>query len=323
MLNQSIETVTGSSVFDLAANVADLRKQLEEVAGGKALIGVTAEGELANSPGVYRHWQSNYVPVRSDSGEITGIAAASIETTQQKKAEAALIQNEKLAAVGRLAASIAHEINNPLESVTNLLYLAKTSVEKSEIEEYLDIADRELRRASAITNQTLRFYKQSTKAVALTGEDLFSSVLSIYQGRLMNSKVSVEPRMRGQKPVEVFDGEIRQVLNNLVGNAIDALHPGGGRLLLRSREGTDWRSGSKGVILTVGDTGSGMPRQVLEKVFEPFYTTKGLGGTGLGLWVSKEIMDRHCGYIRARSSQKAGLNGTVFTVFLPFDAATR
>ncbi|MBB5061296.1 signal transduction histidine kinase [Granulicella aggregans] len=147
-------------MFDLAADVAGLRNQLEVVARGESLIGVSAEGELANSPGVHRHWHSNYVPVRSADGEVTGIAAASIETTQQKLAEAALMQNEKLAAVGRLAASIAHEINNPLESVTNLLYLAKTAQEKTDIEEYLDTAEIELRRASAITNQTLRFYKQ-------------------------------------------------------------------------------------------------------------------------------------------------------------------
>ncbi|RXH53973.1 PAS domain-containing sensor histidine kinase [Granulicella sibirica] len=323
MLNQSIETVTGTSVFDLAADVKALRNQLESVARGEALIGVSAEGELANSPGVHRHWHSNYVPVRSEDGEVTGIAAASIETTQQKKAEAALIQNEKLAAVGRLAASIAHEINNPLESVTNLLYLAKTTEEKSEIAEYLDTAEIELRRASAITSQTLRFYKQSTNPVAMTGEALFKSVLSVYQGRLMNSNVAVQERMRAQKTVEVFDGEIRQVLNNLVGNAIDALLPNGGRLLLRSREGTDWSSGDKGVIFTVADTGSGMPSHVLEKVFEPFYTTKGLGGTGLGLWLSKEIMDRHRGRIRVRSSQTPGSSGTVFAVFLPFEAATR
>ena len=323
MMNESIETLTGTCVFDLTGDLPDVRGQLEAVAGGKAFMGVTAQGELANNPGVLRQWQSDYLPVRSPDGEIIFIAAATIETTQQKKVEAALIQSEKLAVVGRLAATIAHELNNPLESVTNLLYLAKTSQEKSEIDEYLDTAERELRRASAITSQTLRFYKQSTNALTLTGEDLFSSVLSIYQGRLLNSNVTIHKRMRAQKPVEVFDGEIRQVLNNLVGNAIDALHPDGGRIHLRSREGTDWRSGSKGLTLTVGDTGPGMTHETQKRVFEPFYTTKGLGGTGLGLWVSKQIMDRHRGFLKVRSSQRRGVSGTVFTVFLPFEPATR
>jgi PAS domain S-box-containing protein len=323
MLGQLPEEVTGSSVFDLAADVASLRGQLETVARGESLIGVAAEGALANSPDLRRHWYSNYVPVRSESGEVTAIAAASIDTTQQKKAEAALIQTEKLAAVGRLAASIAHEINNPLESVTNLLYLARMAEGKPEMDQYLETAEQELRRASAITSQTLRFYKQSTKAVAMTGEELFHGVLSIYQGRLLNSKVTVEQSMQAHAPVEIFDGEVRQVLNNLIGNAIDALHPNGGRLLLRSREGTDWRSGRHGVVLTVGDTGPGMARETRARVFEPFYTTKGMGGTGLGLWVSQEIVRRHEGTISVRSSQRDGSNGTVFRVFLPYEAATR
>ncbi len=323
MLDHSVEELTGTSVFELAGDVKGLRAQLEAVARGESLIGVDAEGSLSNTPGVHRHWHSNYVPVRSADGEVTGIAGATIETTQQKLAEAALIQAEKLAAVGRLAASIAHEINNPLESVTNLLYLAKTAREKDEVEEYLETAEVELRRASAITNQTLRFHKQSTNALRLTGASLFSSVLSIYQGRLLNSGIRVQERMRDRRPIEVFDGEIRQALNHLVGNAIDALPPDGGRLLVRSREGTDWRSGAKGLVLTVGDTGSGIPTEIREKIFQPFYTTKGLAGTGLGLWVSKEIVDRHKGFIRVRSSRRPGRSGTVFTVFLPYEAARR
>ncbi len=323
MLGQPLETVTGTSVFDVANDVEGLRDQLEEVSRGKSFFGVAVEGELASSPGQYRYWQSNYVPVRAPNGDITGIAAATIEVTKQRKIEAALLLNEKLAAVGRLAASIAHEINNPLESVTNLIYLAKTSQDVTEIGDYLDSAERELRRASAITNQTLRFYKQSTSAQTVTCQDLFDSVLSIYQGRLLNSNVQVQQRRRARRPVECFDGEIRQVLNNLVANAIDALHPHGGRLLVRSREGTEWRSGAKGLVLTVGDTGTGMSRPVQDRVFEPFYTTKGIGGTGLGLWLSKEIMDRHNGVTKVRSSQRLDSHGTVFTIFLPFEPASR
>ncbi|MBB5061295.1 signal transduction histidine kinase [Granulicella aggregans] len=159
--------------------------------------------------------------------------------------------------------------------------------------------------------------------MVLTGESLFRRVLSIYQGRLSNAKVIVQERMRAERPIEVFDGEIRQVLNNLVSNAIDSLPPDGGRLLLRSRDGTDWKSGAKGIVLTVGDTGSGIPIEIQEKVFQPFYTTKGLGGTGLGLWLSKEIIDRHHGFIRVRSSLSPGPHGTVFTAFLPYQAVKR
>ena len=323
MLDEPLENLIGSSVFQLASNLPELRSQLEQVAAGASLIGVTQQGELSNSPGEYRYWQSNFVPIRSSHEEITGIAAASVEMTHQKKAEAALIQNEKLAAVGRLAASIAHEINNPLESMTNLLYLARMTKEPDMIQGYLDTAERELRRVSVISNQTLRFYRQSTKAQIVSCQELFESVLSMYQGRIVNSLVKVEKKIRPTRFVQCFDGEIRQVLTNLIGNAIDALHPNGGRLLLRSREGTNWNTGSKGVVLTIADTGAGMPQEVCKKIFDAFYTTKGIGGTGLGLWVSKEIMDRHRGTVTVRSSQKADAGGTVFTLFLPFEAAIR
>lgn len=264
-----------------------------------------------------------HIPDIDEAGHVRGVVIQGQDITDQKRAEVALIQSEKLAAVGRLAASIAHEINNPLESVTNLLYLARAAHNLGEVQEYLDVAERELRRVSVISNQTLRFYKQSTKPTAVTAEDLFESVLSIYQGRIVNSRVHVERRMRTGKAVECFEGEVRQVLNNLVGNAVDAMHPVGGRLLLRSRETTHPRTGERGLVLTVADTGRGMTSQVQKKIFDAFYTTKGIGGTGLGLWVSKEIADRHQGELRVRSSQEQHANGSVFTLFLPFAAVRR
>jgi signal transduction histidine kinase len=121
--------------------------------------------------------------------------------------------------------------------------------------------------------------------------------------------------------VVCLDGEIRQVLNNLVGNAIDAMAASGGRLLLRSREGTNWTSGAKGVVFTVADTGSGMRPETVARMFEPFFTTKGLSGTGLGLWVSHDIVQRHHGKLRVKSTSKQGQSGTVFTLFLPFDSS--
>lgn len=264
-----------------------------------------------------------HIPDLDELGRPRGVIVQGQDITERKRAEDALIQSEKLAAVGRLAASIAHEINNPLESVTNLLYLASLSETLAEAQGYVEMAERELRRVSVISNQTLRFYKQTTAPRAVTGEDLIESVLSIHQGKLLNSRIKVELRMRAKEPIRCFDGEIRQVLNNLVGNAVDAMHPGGGRLLLRSRATCDWKTAEKGIMLTIADTGAGMSEQVLEKVFEAFYTTKGIGGTGLGLWVSKEIVDRHHGSLRVRSTQRAGRSGTVFALFLPFIAVNR
>ncbi len=247
-----------------------------------------------------------------------GIVTFSRDISARRLASLALIQSEKLAAVGRLASSIAHEINNPLEAVTNLLYIARHSTDLPEIVRMLDIADQELRRVAIITNQTLRFHKQSSRPQSITCLDLFSTVLSMYEGKIKNAGVIVEKRKRANKPVRIFEGDIRQVLNNLVGNAVDAM-PRGGRLLVRSREGTHWTTGAKGLVLTIADTGIGIAPALLGKVFEAFFTTKGIAGTGLGLWISKEIVDRHHGALRLRSSEHPSHHGTAFTLFLPFD----
>jgi len=241
---------------------------------------------------------------------------------ERKRAEQALIQSEKLAAVGRLAASIAHEINNPLESVMNLIYLARQHAIDRDTQLLLDTADQEVRRISVIANQTLRFHKQASNPQAIPCFDLFRTVLSIYEGKLKNSNITVEKRLRSDQPIVCFEGDIRQVLNNLVGNAVDSM-PSGGRLLIRNRKGTDWTTGRKGLVLTVADTGCGISPGDVQSIFEPFFTTKGIAGTGLGLWVSQEIVIRHAGKLKVRSRQREKHCGTVFTLFLPFAAEAR
>jgi PAS domain S-box-containing protein len=316
------EEIVGRTLTEMAP-IEGLRELFEQVAAGMPVINYPLEGELVTRPGEHRYWTVSYFPVFAADGTVQAITAASLEITQQKKTEIALIQSEKLAVMGRLAASIAHEINNPLESLTNLLYIAGHSTDPDKIQDYIRVAERELRRVSAISNQTLRFHKQASSPRAITCKELFDSVLSLYQGRIVNSAIRIEDRSRSSEPVRCFDGEIRQVLSNLVSNAIDAMQPAGGRLLLRSREGTNWKTGQRGVALTVADTGSGISPTVLQRIFEPFFTTKDIAGTGLGLWVSSEIINRHNGSLRVRSTQKPGRSGTVFTIFLPFDAVTR
>ncbi len=245
------------------------------------------------------------------------------DITDRKRTEVALLRAEKLAAVGRLASSIAHEINNPLESITNLVYLARTAEDINQARKYLADVESELRRTSAITSQTLRFHKQSTRPMEVASADLFDNALGFLRSRIVNANVTVEKRNTSRRPILCFDGEMRQVIFNLIINAVDAMHPNGGRLLLRSRDGHDHSTGRPGLILTIADTGGGISSENLTRIFEPFYTTKGDAGTGLGLWISKEILERHRGYLHVRSSQRAGQTGTVFTLFLPFHAATR
>jgi PAS domain S-box-containing protein len=316
------EEVVGRTLTEMAP-IEGLKELFEQVLRGKPVVNHPLEGELVTRPGEHRYWTVSYFPVLAADGTVQAITAASLEVTQQRKAELALVESEKLAVVGRLASSIAHEINNPLESVTNLLYLAGNTKNPADVQDYIHTAQRELQRVAAITSQTLRFHKQSTKPLAVTCTELLNSVVSMYQGRIINARIQIEERYRTHRQVRCFEGEIRQVLSNLVNNAIDAMHPNGGRLLLRSRLGEDWSSGRRGLVFTIADTGAGIPPSALSRVFEPFYTTKGTVGTGLGLWVSQEIVKRHHGTLRFRSSRRDGHSGTVFTVFLPFDAVTR
>ena len=257
------------------------------------------------------------IPSSESSNREDQVAVFLTDLTSQKLAETALIQSEKLAAVGRLAASISHEINNPLEAVTNLLYLIRKEPELlPHTKNYLLLAESELARVSQIAAQTLRFHRQSTKAQAVTPSELIDSVVSLYQGRLANSGIEVVHDHGFATAVTCYEGDIRQVLNNLVGNAIDSMRTGG-KLVVRTRNAMCWKDGREGVRITIADTGHGMSRAVARRIFEAFYTTKGLNGTGLGLWISHGIVEKHHGRLDVRSKDNGAQTGTVFSLFLP------
>lgn len=310
------EQVLGRTLTEMAP-IPGLRELFEQVREGTPVVNYPLEGELISHPGEHRYWTVNYSPVRNADGTVRAISAASLEITQQKKAEKALIQSEKLAAVGRLASSISHEINNPLESVTNLLYLIATHPDLSpEVRAYVDLTQAEIARVSQIATQTLRFHRQAVSRTMVSAEQLVRPVLNLYQGRLMNCNVHLEAEFPDATRVNCLENEIRQVVSNLIGNAIDAMRTGG-RLRIRSHRATDLRNGRKGVRITVSDDGHGMSRETLARIFEPFFTTKDLNGTGLGLWISQEIVQRHQGLLMVRSSQDERFHGTVFSLFLP------
>ncbi len=256
-------------------------------------------------------------PILNEGGTVTGGVVAISDIDGQKRSEAALIQSEKLAAVGRLAASISHEINNPLEAVTNLLFLARQSQNlPAEVRSYLDTADGELGRVSQIVSHTLRFHRQSTRPRAVSAQELLEPTLGLYSGRLANAGITLHVQHRGTSSVTCYEGEIRQTLNNLVGNAIEAMRTGG-RLVIRTQDSSSWKTGEPGVRISIADTGYGMTPEVQKRVFEAFYTTKGINGTGLGLWISHGIVEKHRGMLHIRSSVKPEGSGTVFELFLP------
>jgi two-component system, NtrC family, sensor kinase len=247
------------------------------------------------------------------SRQVVLLFEARLKLLNVERAAAALMQTEKLAAVGRMASSMAHGINNPLEAVTNLLYLALHKVQDAEVAVWLAQADQELRQLSLIANQSLQFHKQLSVQQAITCLELIEDTLVAFRGRLTNAKIQVEKRMRAIEPVECSAGDIRHALGNIVTNAIDAMSQGG-RMMLRSRLGTNWTTGKSGIFLTVADTGSGMDAATDLRAFEAFFSTKGIGGSGLGLWIAAEIMQRHGGRIALRSRQG---KGTVAVLFLP------
>jgi PAS domain S-box-containing protein len=310
------EQVVGKTLTEMAP-IPGLRELFEQVRDGQHIVNYPLEGELVSHPDEHRYWTVNYSPVLAADGSVQAISAASLEITQQKRAETALIQSEKLAAVGRLASSISHEINNPLESVTNLLYLISTQQGlPSDVKTYVELTQAELARVTQIATQTLRFHRQSVKPSLVSGEQLVKPVLNLYQGRLMNSGVTVETEFGDSIKVSCLENEIRQVLNNLIANAIDAMRTGG-RLMLRSHRAVDAATGREGLRIVVADTGQGMSAATLARIFEPFFTTKELNGTGLGLWISAEIVERHKGRLTVRSSQHGRYHGTIFCLFLP------
>ncbi len=314
------EKILGHRITELAPlpGIEDLFRQ---VAAGNSIRNHIFEGELPSRAGEHRFWNVNYSPVFGSDGKVDAITAVIQEITHQKKAEHALVQSEKLAAVGRLASSISHEINNPLEAITNLLYLIMTSDDlPPELADYVLSAQSELSRVCQIATQTLRFHRQAVSATHVTARDLVEAVLNLYQGRLANSGIRVETSFLTSTPILCLENDIRQVLNNLIANAIDAMRRGG-RLVVRAHDATDLHpNGSgmrKGIRITIADTGHGMSPAVRARIFEPFYTTKELNGTGLGLWISSGIVERHHGRLTLRSTEHPVHHGTVFSLFLP------
>lgn len=260
-------------------------------------------------------------PLRNHKGEIIGSSGIARDITSQKRAEDTLRRNEKLATAGRLAAGIAHEINNPLEAVLNLLYLARRDPLRSE--QYLSAAEKEVQRVAAIAQQTLGLVRDASSPMTLSLAEILDDVLQLYGRKLSAKRIHVEKIYSGDTEIQGFPGELRRLFSNLVVNAVDAMAEGG-RLQLKVARSREWSDhGRTGVRITVADNGSGIPHEEIGHLFEPFYTTKGETGTGLGLWLSQGVVQKHDGRIRVRSSNHPPHRGTVFSVFLPDEISHR
>ncbi len=250
-----------------------------------------------------------------------GISIFFQDVTERRRAERLLRENEKLAVAGRLAASIAHEINNPLASINNLLYLLEIDEAQTEdSRKYISLAQQELRRVAHITVNTLQYFRPAALSAVASLQELTESVLAMFKGRIRLGGVSVVARFRPHLPLNCIASEMRQIVVNFLGNALDATPPDG-RIALRVRPSCHARTGEAGILLTIADTGCGMSRETLDHLYEAFYTTKESSGTGIGLWVSHDLIRKHRGQIlvRTREPGVSKHGGTVFEIFFPFD----
>ena len=245
------------------------------------------------------------------------------QMAQYSRAQEALRRSEKLAVTGRLAASIAHEINNPLEAVTNLLYLMRCNPTPEQLHAYLNDAEHELARVTEITKQTLRFYREPSQPVETELAAVVQSVLVLYNSRLISANINVRREILAPSVTVLSSpGELRQIIANIVGNAIDAMRLGGTLRVRVSVEKGHQPDRHHLIRLTIADTGSGIPPKIRSTLFEPFITTKGETGTGLGLWVTAEMLKKNGWSIQVHSSCGPNRSGTVFSILIPLSGET-
>ena len=299
---------------DLAAR---LDRQVQQVfATGQKLAD---EIPYTSPRGVAGYYEYILNPVIGADGTVELVVGSTRNLTERKLAEAALIKSEKLAASGRLAAALAHEINNPLQAITNLMALLGHSPQLDlQDQEYARLAMQELDRVAHLVRQSLGFYRESTLPSAMNMQEVLEGVLTLYRRHLEEKRITVTKWFRLDGPLESYPGDIRQVFSTLLLNAIDAMNRDG-RLVLRVSQSLNWRKSPPvdGVRITLADNGTGISADNRDRIFEPFFTTKGDRGTGLGLWVAQEIMQRLGGSIQVRSTTHPGKSGTCFTMFFP------
>jgi len=313
---QSFEQYKGNGWME-AVHPADRKSATAGISAAIAgLRPYQLEYRLRRHDGRYRCVLVRGVPVFREDSTVKEWVGTCTDIQDRKDSETALRKSERLALAGQMAASIAHEINNPLEAVINLLYLINMRSSDDETRHYCALAQRELTRVSEISGQTLRFYRKSSKPAETDVTELLDSLLRMFRPKFGRRNLKMQWDLRNGEKIQAFSNELRQVFANLISNAIDATPPGG-RIRVQSQPSMDYRDPARaGIRVTVADTGSGIPEAIRQRIFEPFVTTKGDAGTGLGLWVCADIVQRHGGFLRLKSKTTAP-SGTVFTIFLP------
>lgn len=296
-------------------DVSDIRADMERVLASAETF--HKQYRVVLPDGVIRWVEGQGRCQRDSRGSPNWLMGVVTDVTQRKRTEEVMLRAEKLAVAGRLAASVAHEINNPLEAVTNLLYLITLSHNAEDAHAHAHAALNELLRVSMITQSTLKFHRQQGMPKITMLSELIEGVIALFRPKLNAAGIKVEVQAVNEMAIECMSGEAQQIFTNLVSNAIEAMAQPG-RLTIRLRPSCDWRDRSvAGMRVTVGDSGVGMDRATTRRIFEPFFTTKPETGTGLGMWVVGQLAERHRGNVHVWSTQRYGSSGTVFSIFLP------
>lgn len=250
-------------------------------------------------------------PLIDSEGRIFGASKIAREITERKRLEKQVMDSEKLAATGRMAATVAHEINNPLDAVLNLIYLARTSGSLAEARSHLSTAETELERVAHIARQTLGYYRDDGLPTPVVLQQVIQHVLTVYQGKLTSADIATDCRFDDHPALLASRGELMQIFSNIVANAIDAM-PQGGVLRVQTKRSLN----PDGIEIQLADSGSGIRRDDLPHIFEPFFTTKGNMGTGIGLWVVKQLVEKRGGHV-AVTSNTDSRSGTTVSIFFP------
>jgi PAS domain S-box-containing protein len=283
-------------------------------------VGVAGHTVLLRKDGTELDIADSASPILDQTGSTTGIVLVLRDITMERKTQEALIAHEKLAVAGRLAATIAHEIHNPLDSVSNLLYLMRNGASAEESKQFMDLAEQELARVTQISRAMLGLYRESKAPVAVELSEMLHEILLLMERRLIDLGVAVSTDLPSPVSVAAFPAELRQVFTNLIANAAEAAGAEGKVHISIEPQapGLD-PTGHKlqaGATVVIADNGPGIPDDIQPHLFQPFFTTKGEQGTGLGLWVSRGIVNKHGGTIRLTSDTSTSHHGTVVSVFL-------
>jgi PAS domain S-box-containing protein len=312
-----------SAAFNIVQEVTRVKPEnpVAKVIRLGKVVGLANHTALIRRDGTEIPIEDSGAPIRNREGQIEGVVLVFHDVSEQRKVEKALRNSDRLATTGRLAATIAHEIHNPLDSVGNLLFLIGQATPEESTRQYVSMASQELVRVTQMTQQMLSFQREAAKPIPVKIKDILDNVIALYDRKIQSAGIKLKQQVDFDGHILALPGELRQMFANLVGNAIEAVGPRRGTITLRAYASRDWRRERSGLRVIVADDGPGIPADVRTSIFEPFFTTKGESGTGLGLWITSDILRKYDGTMRLRTSTQPRRSGTCFSVFFPFETS--